>query len=155
MVSKQWDRYVPSTLRGCERGIAGSQFSKGRFIGEMYARACYSMLLVSSGGPKSLRVPVRVSVFLPQSRGLTVRLGGALLLAMEQLLARAVHRQLLLTSALMGMLDVVLDAAASSGEAAALRVASLTERPCPARLLPAEEIIVALAHATREAETAW
>jgi hypothetical protein len=53
------------------------------------------------------------------------------------------------------MLDVVLDDAASLGEAAALRVASLTAQPCPARLLPAEQIIAALAHAARQTETAW
>lgn len=155
MVSKQWQTYVPSALLGYEEGIAGSQFDKGQFIGEMYARACYSMLLVSHSAPKALRASVRASAFLPQSRRLTIRLGSALLLAMEQLLAKAVHRQLLLTSALMGMLDVVLDDAASSGKAAALRVASLTAQPCPAKLLPAEQVIVALARAARQTETAW
>jgi hypothetical protein len=155
MVSNQWQAYVPSGLRGWEAGIAPSQFAKGRFIGEMYARACYSMLLVSRSGPKLLRVPVRASAILPQSRLLTIRLGSALLLGMEQLLPRAVHRQLLLTSALMGMLDVVLDDAASSGEAAARRVASLTARPCPVDLQPAERVIAALSRATRETETPW
>jgi hypothetical protein len=62
---------------------------------------------------------------------------------------------LLLTSALMGMLDVVLDEAASSGMTAALRVASLMEQPCPARLAPEEAIIVTLAQAARQEETAW
>ena len=155
MVSKQWQTYVPLALRECEGGIHRSQFAKARFIGEMYARACYSMLLVSSCGPASLRIPVRASAFFPQSRGLTLRLGSVLLLNLERLLARAVHRQLLLTSALMGMLDLVLDDAASAGDAAALRVASLTARPCPADLLPAERVIVALTCAARHAETAW
>jgi hypothetical protein len=155
MVSKQWQTYVPLALRGWEPGIAGSQFAKGRFIGEMYARACYSMLLVSHNGPKSLRVPVRASALLPQSRGLTIRLGSVLVMGIEQLLPRAVHRQLLLTSALMGMLDVVLDNAASSGEAAALRIASLTAQPYAAKLLQAEQVIVALARAARQTETAW
>ncbi|MGH9772302.1 MAG: hypothetical protein ACRD4Q_11495 [Candidatus Acidiferrales bacterium] len=58
-------------------------------------------------------------------------------------------------SALMGMLDVVLDDTASAGEAAALRVASLTAQPSPTALLPAEEVIVALATAARRAETTW
>jgi hypothetical protein len=74
---------------------------------------------------------------------------------MEQLLPKAVHRQLLLTSALMGMLDVVLDDAASSGEAAARRIASLTAQPCPAELSPAEQVIAALSRAVRQTETAW
>jgi hypothetical protein len=155
MVSKQWQAYVSGALRGCEGGIPSGQFAKGRFIGEMYARACYSMLLVSKSGPKSLRIPVHASALLPSSRGLTIRLGSVLLSNMDQLLPKAVHRQLLLTSALMGMLDVVLDDAASSGTAAALRVASLMARPCPANLLPAEQLIVALTCAARYTETAW
>ena len=155
MVSKQWQTYVPSALCGCEGGIHGLQFAKARFIGEMYARACYSMLVVSNSGPASLRIPVRASAFLPQSRGLTIWLGSLLLLSMEHLLARAVHQQLLLISALMGMLDVVLDDAASSGDAAALRVASLTAQPFPTGLLPAEQVVVALACAARHNETAW
>lgn len=155
MVSKQWERYVPGALRDCGEGATRLQFAKGRFIAEMYARACYSMLLVSRSGPRSLRIPMRASVLLPQSRGLAIRLGSALLLGMEQLLPRAVHRQLLLTSALMGMLDVVLDETASSGEDAVLRVASLTAQPLPVRLLPAEQMIVALAHAARQTETPW
>ena len=48
---------------------------------------------------------------LPLSRGLAIRLGGALLSGLNRLLPQAVHRQLLLTSALMGALDVVLDEA--------------------------------------------
>jgi hypothetical protein len=155
MVSKQWQIYVPPALAGCGEGMAGSQFAKGRFIGEMYARACYSMLMVSQRGPSLLRAVVRGAALLPPWRGLSIKLGSALLAGMEHLLPKAVHRQLLLTSALMGMLDVVLDDAASSGEPAALRVASLTARPCPENLLPAEKMIVALAQATRQTETAW
>ena len=118
MVSNQWEAYVPSVLRGFVQDRDAFQFAKGRFIGEMYARACYSMLLVGARGPIALRVPVRASALLPQSRSLTIRLGSRLLIGMEWLLPRAVHRQLLLTSALVGMLDVV---SASSDEAAALR----------------------------------
>jgi len=58
-------------------------------------------------------------------------------------------------SALMGVLDVVLDGTASSGEAAALRVASLFVRPAPSQVLPAEQMIVALVQAARQSETAW
>ena len=63
MVSKQWEAYVPGVLRGFGQGLDARQFAKGRFIGEMYARACYSMLLVSARGPIALRVPVRASAF--------------------------------------------------------------------------------------------
>ena len=135
--------------------MASSQFAKGRFIGEMYGRACYSMLLVCQRGPRLLRALLRAAAFLPPSRGLTIELGSALLAGMKHLLPKAVHRQLLLTSALMGMLDVVLDDAGSFGEPAALRVASLTARPFPMNLLPPGKMIVALAQASRQTETAW
>src|SRR6516162_2686412 len=104
MVSKQWQIYVPPALAGCAEGMAGSQFAKGRFIGEMYARACYSMLLISRRGPSLLRALVRGAALLPPWRGLSIKLGSALLAGMEHLLPKAVHRQLILTSALMGML---------------------------------------------------
>jgi hypothetical protein len=155
LASKQWQIYIPPALAGCEEKMAGFQFAKGRFIGEMYARACYSMLLVSQRGPSSLRAFVRAAALLSPSRGLAIKLGSMLLAGMEHLLPRALHRQLLLMSALMGMLDVVLDDAASSGDKAALRVASLTSRPCPENLLPAEQMIVELAQAARQTETAW
>lgn len=154
MVSQQWRTYVHSALGGCETGQASCQFAKGRFIGEMYARACYSMLLVSRNGPRLLSVPVSASSILPQSRKLTIQLGSALLRCMRHLLPKTLHRQVLLTSALMGMLDVLLDDAACSNEAA-LRVASLTTQPSPAKLLPAEEVIVTLRRAARQTETAW
>lgn len=155
IVSRQWQRYVPNALAGYGQGIPDSQFAKGRFIGEMYARACYSMFLVSPSGPIAIRAPVRASGILPLSRSLTIQLGSALLTGIEHLLPYTVHRQLLLTSALMGMLDVVLDDAASAGEDAALRVASLLGRGAPAELLPSETTIAALARAARQSETAW
>ena len=155
MVSKQWRLYVPPALAGCEEGMAGAGFAKGRFIAEMYARACYSMLLVSRRGPVPLRAVVRAASLLPSPRGLTIELASLFLARMERLLPRAVHRQLLLMSALMGMLDVVLDDAASSGKRQALRVASLTTRHCPGNLQPEEKMVAALARAARRAETAW
>lgn len=154
MVSKQWQIYVPPVLVDCGQEMTAAQFAKGRFIGEMYARACYSMLLVSQQGPTLLHTMVRAAALLP-SRGMTIKLGSALLVGMEHLLPKGVHQQLLLMSALMGMLDVVLDDAASSGRPAALRVASLTARPCPQNLLQAEKIIVALADAARQTKVAW
>jgi len=132
-----------------------SQLAKARFIGEMYARACYSMLLVSASGPTMLRLPIRAAALLRQSRRLIIRLGETLLAGLEQLLPRVVHRQLLLTSALMGMLDVVLDEAACLGEAGVLRVYSLITQAPPASLLPSEEPIAALPKAARRGESAW
>ena len=155
MVSKQWRAYVPDVLLQCGHGLSDAKFAKGRFIGEMYARACYSMLLVSANGPASLRVPVRATALVPRSRVLTIRLGSALLVGLDRLLPRAVHRQLMLTSALMGMLDVVLDEAAAVGEAEAVRIATLIGRPAPASLRPDHQFIATLANRARRGETKW
>jgi hypothetical protein len=146
MVSKQWEAHV---------SITHAPSAKARFIGEMYARACYSMLLVSAGGPVALRLPVRAAAMLPLPRSWAIGLGSALLAGLDWLVPRAVHRQLLLTSALMGTLDVVLDEAASSGEAAVLRIASLITRNAPASLTANEQPVATLAQATRRHEDAW
>ena len=91
----------------------------------------------------------------PWPRGLAIRLGRALLTSLDWLLPRALHRQLLLTSTLMGTLDVVLDETASSGEAAVLRIASLISREAPTSQLPTEQPIARLAQTIRRYESAW
>lgn len=144
MVAKQWKAYLPCAISG-----------KARFIAEMYARACYSMLLVSADGPALLRLPVRATSILPLSRDVAITLGSALLSGLHQLVPRTVHRQLLLTSAMMGAFDVVLDEAASAGEAAVLRIASLITPEAPGTLLPAEQPIVTLTGMIRRGETSW
>jgi len=155
MVAKQWEKYLPSATTGGSLGATHAQSVKARFIAEMYARACYSMLLLSAGGPALLRFPVRATAMLPLSRGIAIALGGALLSGLHRLLPYALHRQLLLTSALMGALDVVLDEAASSGEAAVLRIASLITPHAPTTLLPAEQPIATLTRMIRHGESSW
>jgi hypothetical protein len=155
MVARQWQAYVPAALADLAQDLGDSRFAKARFIGEMYARACYSMLLVSARGPIMLRLPVRATLLLPQSRALTLRLGRSLLVGLDWLIPQSVHRQLLLTSALMGMLDGVLDEAAGKGEAAALRVSSLLARPRPQSVSSTELPITVLTNAVRRDETAW
>jgi hypothetical protein len=139
MVSKQWQIHIPPAVAGCGEGIAGSEFAKGRFYRRDVRAGVLLDAPVSQRGPSLLRALLRAAALLPPSRALTIELGSALLTGMEHLLPKAIHRQLLLTSGLMGMLDVALDNAAPSGEPAALRVASLTARPCPENLLPAEK----------------
>src|SRR5215472_11062923 len=75
MVARQWQQHVPDALADLAQGIPDGGFAKARFIGEMYARACYSMLLVSDRGPIMLRLAVRATTLLPQSRALILRLG--------------------------------------------------------------------------------
>jgi hypothetical protein len=147
--------YLPSATTGDLTGTRHAQSVKARFIAEMYARACYSMLLLSAGGPALLRFPVRAAAMLPLSRGMAIALGGALLSGLNQLVPQAVHRQLLLTAALMGALDVVLDEAASSGEAAVLRIASSIASHPPTTLLPAEQPVATLARMIRRSESSW
>jgi hypothetical protein len=120
----------------------------------MDARACYSMS-VSADGPALLRLPVNAIAMLPLSRGLAIRLGCALLAGLDWLVPQAVHRQLLLTSTLMGMLDVVLDETTSSGEAAVLCIASLMTRKSPRTPLPTEQAIETLVQTIRRYEDAW
>jgi hypothetical protein len=155
ITTRQWNAHVQTTLAGSLQGVSDAQFAKARFITEMYARACYSMLLISASGPSTLRLPVQAAALLPQSRRLAIRLGSALLMGLDWLLPRNVHRQLLLTSALMGMLDVVLDETAASGQPAVLRTSSLITRHAPAIRRPSEQPIVTLAEAARRRETAW
>ena len=155
MVSRQWAAHVATAPADASGTLRHAQSAKSRFIAEMYARACYSMFLVSADGPALLRLPVRAAAMLPLSRGLAIRLGVTLLAGLDWLVPRAVHRHLLLISALMGALDIVLDEAAFSGEAAALRIASLITREAPATLLPAEEPIAFLARTVRRDESAW
>src|ERR1035437_7823289 len=155
MVAKQWEMYLPSATTDAPLSPTHAQSVKARFIAEMYARACYSMLLLSAGGPGLLRVPVRAAAMLPLSRGMAIALGGALLSGLNQLVPHAVHRQLLLSSALMGALDVLLDEAASSGEAAVLRIASLITPRAPTTFLPAEQPIATLTRMIRRSESSW
>jgi hypothetical protein len=155
MVSKQFEVHVPAAPANASGAVTYAQSAKARFIAEMYTRACYSMLLVSANGPALLRLPVQASAMLPMSRGLAIRLGSALFTRLDWFLPRTLHRQLLLTSALMGMLDVVLDEAASSGEAAVLRIASLISREAPAPLLPVEQPITGLTETIRRYESTW
>jgi hypothetical protein len=155
MVARQWEMYLPAVTVAAPLGATHAQSAKARFIAEMYARACYSMLLLSAGGPVQLRLPVRTTALLPLSRGMAIGLGSVLLSGLNQLVPHAVHRQLLLTSALMGALDVVLDEVASSGEAAVRRIASLITPRAPTSLLPAEQPIVTLTQMICRRESNW
>ena len=155
VVARQWQQHVPSALPDLAPGITDADFAKARFIGEMYARGCYSMLLVSARGPIMLRLPVRATTLLPRSRALILRFGRALILGLNWLVPESVHRQLLLTSALMGMLDVVLDEAAGEGEASVLRVSALLARPRPPSVSSTELPITVLTEAARRYESGW
>ncbi len=149
MIAEQWEIHVPAALSG------SLPTGKARIIGEMYARACYSILLLSPAGPALVRLPVRAAGVLPLSGETALRLAVVLLKNLNRLIPEAVHRQVLLVSALMGLLDIVLDAAASAGESAVLRVASLVTRQPPACQRPAEQTLTTLTRAMHLHESAW
>lgn len=132
LATRLWDKYLPAVVEIRQNAVPEKIVAKGRFIGEMYVRACYSMLLVSSNGPVILAAPIRAAAVLPVSRKTSLRLGTTFFASLEYLLPAAFHRQMLLMSALMGMLDPVLDSAMTVGEAAALRIAALFGSGCPA-----------------------
>jgi hypothetical protein len=84
---------VPGILADLADDLADSQFAKASFIGELYAPAGYLVLLISASGPKTLRLPLRATVWLKASRAL-MTLGPALIGVNRRLLPRAFHRQL-------------------------------------------------------------
>jgi hypothetical protein len=154
-VGQHWETFVQSSTIGRSLCATPQQSATARFIGEMYARACYSMLMLSADGPTVVHLPVRATSLMPLSRGVAIRLGGLLVSGLNRLAPQAVHRHLLLTSALMGTLDVVLDEVASSGESAVRRVASLMTKHAPSDMLPAELPIATLAQLIRRSESPW
>jgi hypothetical protein len=119
LIAAQWERHVPPTLAGFPIG------AKERFMAGMYARACYSMLLVSSRGPLTLRAAIRIAARLPVSRLAAVRCGCALLSGLNHFVPGSIHRQLALMATLMGVMDVVLDEAAPEGMDAVRLIASM------------------------------
>jgi hypothetical protein len=78
MVAKQFEAHVPTALASAPGTVIHAQYAEIRFIAEMYARACYSMLLVSANGPALLRLPVQATAILPWPRGLAIRLGRSI-----------------------------------------------------------------------------
>src|SRR5262249_28533009 len=125
---------VARVRSSCTRAIRARTFR-----GKISKRALHrgnvraGLLFDVAGECQGSRVPcahVRAPALAPRSRVLTIWLGTALLVGLDQLLPRAVHRQLTLTSALMGMLNEVLDEAASVEIGPCSRWRSFTKRPC-------------------------
>lgn len=154
-VANQWRRYVPSALGGAPLGLEREQAAKVHFLAEMYARASYSMLLVSARGPSLLRVPVRIATSLPITRRTAVRFGCGVLSFLEYLVPRAVHRQLALMATLMGMLDLVLDETAPKDRDSVLRVASMLSRRPRTTTKAAEATLATLTRSVRAWESEW
>jgi hypothetical protein len=155
IAATQWRRHVPAALGDAPLGLDREQAAKVYFMAEMYARACYSMLLVSARGPAQLRVPVRIATSLPINRGIAVRCGYGVLLLLEYVVPRSVHRQLALMATLMGIMDLALDEAATTGRDSVLRVTSLLTPQPRAATTATEEALAMLTRAMRKEESEW
>lgn len=154
VVSKQWRRFVLPTLGDAPPGPP-KQAGKVRFMAEMYARACYSMLLVSARSPVRLRFPMQIAAALPFSRQAAVRCSCWFLSSLEYLVERSVHRQLALMATLMGVMDHVLDEAALAGQDSVLRVASMLSQQPQVATSPLEITLSVLTRSLRAAESKW
>src|SRR5215472_9051132 len=151
MVARQWRRHVPSAVADAPLGSP----EKARFMAGMYARACYSMLLVSAGGPLLCRAPIRIATGLPVKRATAVRCGHYLLSFLDHLVPRSAHRQLALMATLMAVVDIVLDEAAPAGHDSVLRVASMLSGQPQSMTNPQEATLATLACSVRAHESQW
>jgi hypothetical protein len=115
---------------GLDKGL-----TRVRFVAGMYARGCYSMLLVKS---RAARMGGRV----PLPRVVAISFIGALLRRLPRLASRDTHSRIACVSTLMATIDPVLDEAAAGGLELALRV-------------PDDPPIRSLIEATRAGESPW
>ena len=106
-----------------------------RFVAGMYARGCYSMLLVKS------RV-ARMGGCVPLPRVVAISFIGELLRMLPRLASRDTHCRIACVSTLMATIDPVLDKVATGGLELALRV-------------PDDPPIRSLIEATRAGESSW
>jgi hypothetical protein len=152
---RQWQQFVPPVLGDAPLGSNLEQVAKVRFMATMYARACYSMLLVSVRGPWLLRWPIRVATGVPLNRGTAIRCGSWLLSSLDYLVPQSVQRQLALMATLMGLIDMVLDETAPAGQDAVLRIASMLSPKPQSMRNPHEGTLATLTRAVRAGESEW
>ncbi|HXS95171.1 MAG TPA: hypothetical protein VN736_11235 [Candidatus Limnocylindrales bacterium] len=134
LLRSQFTRAVDSLREqyaaGLDRGL-----TRVRLIAGMYARGCYSMLLVKS------RV-ARIAGRVPLPRVVAISLIAALLRMLPRLAAPDTHYRIACVSTLMATIDPVLDEVAAGGLELALRV-------------PDDPLIRTLIDATRAGESPW
>ena len=155
MVARQWLRNVPPTLGSAPLGSSEKKAAKVRFIAEMYPRACYSMLLLSARAPFPIRFLIRIASNLPINRGSAIGCGGLTVSLLKLVVPHSVHRRLALMSTLMGVMDIVLDEAASAGQDSVLRVASMLSRKPEVATDILETTLERLTRSIRAQESGW
>lgn len=110
----QFTRAVESLREQYATGLDRGS-SRVRFVAGMYARGCYSMLLVKS---RAARMVGRA----PLPRAVAISCTDALLRMLPRLVSRDTHSRIACVSTLMATIDPVLDEAAAGGVELALRV---------------------------------
>jgi hypothetical protein len=130
----QFTRAVDSLREQYAAGL-DSGLTRVRFVAGMYARGCYSMLLVKS------RV-VRMGGRAPLPRVVAISFVGALVRMLPRVASQETHSRIACVSTLMATIDPVLDEAAAGGLELALRV-------------PDDPPIRGLIEATRAGESPW
>ena len=130
----QFARAVDSLREQHAAGL-DSGLPRVRFVAGMYARGCYSMLLVKSRAARMAgRAPLR--------RAVAISLMAALLRMLPRMASRDTHRRIARVSTLMATIDPVLDEAAAAGLERALGV-------------PDDPTIRGLIEAARTGESPW
>lgn len=155
MVASQWLRHVPPFLGDAPLGSSEKQAAKVRFMAEMYARACYSMLLLSTRAPFLIRFLIRIASNLPINRRSAIGCGGLAVSLLRLVVPHSVHRQLGLMSTLMGVMDIVLDEAAPAGQDSVVRVASMLSRRPEVATNILETTLKTLTRSIRAQESQW
>lgn len=155
LISREWSAHVPTAVAGSSLAKSPAQTAKARFIANMYARACYSMLLVSSSGPIPIRVSVRALSSMVHNRRALIWLNCRAIQMLRYVIPQATHRRIVIMSALMGAIDGVLDEVAPSGYPAALRIASMLSDQPEGAIDPIETTLQKLAKSVRQSEDNW
>jgi hypothetical protein len=141
VVTAQWQRCVDDVFESGSEARRAVSTPKARRAAIMYARGCYSMVVLGRRAPLRLRALVRVSGHLPLSANVAARMGSLTFGALSFLLPKRVHRRIVLVGVLMVMLDEIVDDYAQKGRA--------TERVFE------DAVMRVLVRALREGESEW
>lgn len=115
VVSAQWERYVREV---CEDGSdvrRALSKPKARLSAIMYARGCYSMIILGRGAPLPLRAAVWAVGLIRLSADRVARIGALIVCALPLLLPRRVHRCIALVAFKMAIFDDTVDEFALQG----------------------------------------
>jgi hypothetical protein len=153
-VTAQWQRYVPPVLGEALVKSNAANAVKIRFLAEMYARACYSMIVVSDRCPLLLRLPIRCPRQLPVPRAVVLWSGPKIFSSLDWLLPARVHRQLALMATMIGLIDQLLDEATANGPDEASQIALLLTAVYEPRS-PLQATLQTLVRGLRANESPW